>query len=154
MQILDIMAKSPARCTPDTPIPEVARLMVEYDCGAIPVVQSQDAPKPIGIVTDRDIVVRLVAEGKNPLELTAREAMSEGVVTARPDTSLEAVGDLMEDNQVRRILVVDENGALIGIVSQADIALNASPEVAAEVVKEISEDDPENPLPLGGAYSG
>lgn len=152
--VLDIMAKSPARCTPETTLPEVARLMVDYDCGAIPVVQSQDAPKPIGIVTDRDIVVRLVAEGKCPLEATARDAMSDAPVTVRPDASIEDVARLMEENQVRRILVADENGALLGIVSQADIALNASPEETAEVVREVSEEDKDERMPLGGDYSG
>jgi len=152
--VLDIMAKSPARCTPETSLPEVARLMVDYDCGAIPVVQSQDAPKPIGIVTDRDIVVRLVAENKCPLEATARDAMSEAPVSVRPDASIEDVARLMEENQLRRILVADENGALLGIVSQADVVLNSSPQQAAEVVREVSEDDKDERMPLGGDYSG
>lgn len=152
---LDIMAKSPARCTPDTNLREVARLMADYDCGAVPVVQSQDAPKPIGIVTDRDIVIRLLAEGKNPLEATAQDAMSDGVVTVRPDTSVDEVARQMEENQVRRIVVADENGALVGIVSQADVVLSATPAEAAEVIRELSEDrEGEGHMPLGGAYSG
>ncbi len=156
MTVLDVMAKSPAVCMPSTPIAEVAKMMAEHDCGAIPVVQSQDDPTPIGIITDRDIVVRLLAEGNNPLDATARDAMSEGLVTATSDLSLEAVGELMETNQVRRIPVVDENKKVIGVVSQADLALSVSPSEAGNVLQAVSEDEADNEekMPLGGAYSG
>ena len=156
--VLDIMAKSPARCTPETPLGHVAKLMADFDCGAIPVVRSEEAPQPLGIITDRDIVIRLVAENRNPLEATARDAMTEQVVTVRPDQSLQEVADAMEENQVRRIVVVDENGALVGIVSQADVALNSPREVIAEVLQEVSEDeegDRDKLMPLqNNSYAG
>jgi CBS domain-containing protein len=156
--VLDIMAKSPARCTPETPLGHVAKLMADFDCGAIPVVRSEEAPQPLGIITDRDIVIRLVAENRNPLEAPARDAMTEQVVTVRPDQSLQEVADAMEENQVRRIVVVDENGALVGIVSQADVALNAPREVIAEVLQEVSEDedgDRDKLMPLqNNSYAG
>ncbi len=148
------MAKSPAIATMETPISEIARMMAEQDCGAIPVVESKDAPKPVGIITDRDIVVRLVSEGKNPLESVARDAMTNGVATVSPGMSLEVAANVMEQNQVRRVPVVDDNGSVIGIVSQADIALNA-PDQTAELLREVSEDeDLASGEPISGSYSG
>jgi CBS domain-containing protein len=154
MTAADIMAKSPAVTTPDTPLPEIARMMVEHDCGAIPVVDSREDPRPIGIVTDRDIVVRVLAEGNCPLEAKVRDAMTEGVATIGPEMNLEQIAAVMERNQVRRVPVVDANGKVIGIVSQADVALNAPPQETAEMVREISEEeDLTEKSAMGGAYS-
>lgn len=154
MNVLDIMAKSPAVCTPDTALPEVARMMVEHDCGAIPVVESAESPRPVGVITDRDIVVRLVAEGRCPLEAAAKDAMTESVTTVSPQMSLAECAEVMERHQVRRVPVVDESGKIIGMVSQADIALNAPPQDTAEMLREISEEDAlEESKPMGGAYS-
>jgi len=154
MTVLDVMAKSPAVATMETAIGEIARMMAEQDCGAIPVVESKDAPKPIGIITDRDIVIRLVAEGKNPLDAQARDAMTNSVATVSPGMSLEVAANVMEQNQVRRVPVVDDNGNIIGIVSQADIALNA-PEQTAELLREVSEDENlASGEPMSGSYSG
>lgn len=136
MQTQEIMTTDPACCSPDTPLPEVARLMVEHDCGEIPVVDADK--KPLGVVTDRDITCRTVAEGKNPLELTARDCMSSPVVTVTPETSVDDCCKVMEENQVRRVPVVDESGACCGMVSQADVAQRGSKEETAEVVKEVS----------------
>ena len=126
MQTKEIMTTDVACCGPDTPLPEVARLMVEHDCGEIPVVDENK--KPLGVVTDRDITCRTVANGKNPLELTARDCMSDLVVTVTPETSVDDCCKVMEDNQIRRLPVVDESGACCGIVSQADVAHRASKE--------------------------
>ena len=155
MNVLDIMAKSPAVCTPDTPLSEVARMMVDHDCGAIPVVESRETPRPVGVLTDRDIVVRLVAEGQNPLDRTAGDAMSDSVASVPSDASLEECTRVMEDNQIRRVIVVGEDGTVIGMVSQADIALNAAPQTVAGVLREVSEEEELNSerAPLGGAYS-
>ena len=156
MTVLDVMAKSPAVCMPESPISEVAQMMKSHDCGAIPVVESMDNPKPVGIITDRDIVIRLLAEGKEVSSATAKDAMSEGLATASSDMSLEAVGELMERNQVRRIPVVDEDGKVIGVVSQADFVLNASDAQTAELLEAVSDDEALNAekMPMGGAYSG
>ena len=156
MTVLDVMAKSPAVCMPTSTIEEVAQMMKAHDCGAIPVVESMDSPKPVGIITDRDIVVRLIAEGKSAGEATAKDAMSEGLATASADMSLEAVGELMERNQVRRIPVVDEDGKVIGVVSQADFVLNASDSQTADLLEAVSDEESTNEekMPMGGAYSG
>jgi CBS domain-containing protein len=95
-------------------------MMVQYDCGEIPVLDVTD--RPVGVVTDRDIVCRVVAEGKNPMAYPAETCMSESVVTVRADAPIPEVVSTMEYRQVRRVPVVDENGCCIGIISQADIA--------------------------------
>ena len=138
MKVSEIMTKRPAVCEPETTLQEVARMMVQHDCGEIPVVDSQRTMRPVGVVTDRDIVVRCVAEGKNPLEGDAGDVMSSPVITVTPDMDLDEASDLMEEHQVRRIPVVDEAGAICGIVAQADIARHAHPREVAEVVREVS----------------
>jgi CBS domain-containing protein len=139
MKVNEIMTASPACCTPDTSLREVAAMFVDHDCGAIPVVDGQDTRRPIGIVTDRDIACRAIAKGLNALELTARDCMSSPSVTVPEDASLDEAIRLMEDNKVRRLPVVDERGRCIGVVAQADIALRAGKGKTAEVVREISE---------------
>jgi CBS domain-containing protein len=138
MKVSDIMTKDPACCEPETSLQEVGKLMLVNDCGEIPVVDSQRTMRPVGVVTDRDIVIRCVAEGKNPLEADAGDVMSSPVVTVTPEMDLDEVGDMMEEHQVRRIPVVDEAGAICGIVAQADIARHAHPREVAEVVREVS----------------
>jgi CBS domain-containing protein len=118
---------------------EVARMMVDYDCGAIPVVESANSMRPVGMVTDRDIVCRAVAQGHNPVGMSARDVMSSPVVSVTPDMSVEACCDVMEANMVRRVPVIDDRGMCVGIVAQADVALNASGQTTAEVVREVSQ---------------
>ncbi len=138
MNVSEIMTKDPACCTPDTSLQEVAKMMVDSDCGCIPVVDGKDSMMPVGMITDRDITCRVVAKGQNPLDLTAKDAMTTTVVSVTPDTSVEDCCNLMEESQIRRVAVVDENGACCGIVAQADVANNASEAKTAEVVQEVS----------------
>ena len=138
MEVREVMTESPTCCTPETGLQEVAQMMVDCDCGCIPVVDSKDTKMPIGMITDRDITCRVVAQGRNPLDLAAREAMTSTVVSVTPDTSLEECLDLMEESQVRRIAVVDQDGKICGIVAQADVARNADDQRTAEVVQEVS----------------
>lgn len=138
MNIGEIMTESPACCTPDTRLQEVAKMMVDNDCGCIPVVDDEASKMPVGMITDRDITCRVVANGQNPLDLTAQDAMSTTVVSVTPDTSLEDCCNLMEESQIRRVVVVDETGACCGIIAQADIANNAGDKKTAEVVQEVS----------------
>jgi len=138
MNIKEIMTESPACCTPDTSLQEVAKMMVDNDCGCIPVVDDEGSKMPIGMITDRDITCRVVANGQNPLDLTAQDAMTTTVVSVTRDTSLEDCCNLMEESQIRRVVVVDETGACCGIIAQADIANNAGDKKTAEVVQEVS----------------
>ena len=138
MNVADIMTKDPVCCTPDTGLQEVAQMMVDFDCGCIPIVDSNETKMPVGMITDRDITVRVVAKGQNPLDLTAQDAMTSTVVSVTPDTSVEDCANLMEESQIRRVAVVDENGACCGMVAQADIANNAGDRLTADVVQEVS----------------
>ena len=138
MNVSEIMTESPACCTPETGVRSVAQLMVDNDCGCIPVVESEETGKPVGVITDRDIVTRAVAEGRNPLDLTAADVMTKNVITVTPGTSIEECCNLMEQQQIRRITVVDDSGSCCGIVAQADIANHADQRKTAEVVQEVS----------------
>ena len=139
-QVRDVMSEHPACCYPHTPLRQVAEMMVVNDCGEIPV--CDEARKPIGVVTDRDIVCRLLAQGRDPFEATARDCMSRPVVTCTPDTSVDDCAQFMERHRVRRMPVVDRAGAVCGVVSQADIARKAPQPTAAQLVEQISEPSP------------
>jgi CBS domain-containing protein len=138
MLVQDIMTGSPACCTPDTRLQEVARLMVEQNCGAIPIVDNQDRRIVMGIVTDRDIVCRTLAQGKDPLLMTADDCLTNPVAVISPYADVDECCKLMEQQHVRRIPVVDDFGRCCGIVSQCDIAAKAPEHETAEVVREIS----------------
>ncbi len=139
MRVEDIMAHNPACCTPETGLQRVAQMMIEHDCGAIPVINNLDERKPLGIITDRDITCRTVAQGKNPLLLRASDCMTSHLETVTPDTRLSECCEIMERAQVRRLPVVEEDGRCCGIISQADIALHCPQKTTAEVVREVSQ---------------
>jgi CBS domain-containing protein len=139
MKVKEVMTADPACCISETGLQEVAQMMVDNDCGEIPVVESEQTKLPIGVITDRDIVCRTVARGLNPLDLTVADCLTQPCVTVTPDMSLEECSRIMEENQIRRVPVVDAGGACCGIVALADIALHAKKSVAGEVVKEVSE---------------
>ena len=132
----DVMTANPACCTPDTTLDQVAKMMVQHDCGEIPIIDRND--RPVGVVTDRDIVCRVVAGGKNPMAHTAESCMSQPVVTVSADDPVERVVSTMEKHQIRRVPVVDERGCCAGIIAQADLAwAEPLPEVG-ELVREVS----------------
>jgi CBS domain-containing protein len=137
MRVSDVMTRNVACCSPETSLTEVARLMVDHDCGEIPVVNGVGVP--IGVVTDRDITCRAVAEGKNALALTARDCMSTPCVTVTPDMTLEECCHTMQSNRIRRVPVVDAAGECCGIVAQADLARRGPRVEAAQVVKKVSQ---------------
>jgi CBS domain-containing protein len=141
MHIKDIMTPNPACCTPDSTAGEAARLMRECDCGAIPVVESRESRRPIGIVTDRDLAVRGLADGRGP-DTPVRELMTERPHAARADDDVETVRQVMMQQKVRRVPVTDAGGAVIGMVAQADLARHddaVSDRELGKVVEAISE---------------
>ncbi|MGE3467231.1 MAG: CBS domain-containing protein [Pyrinomonadaceae bacterium] len=138
MQVKDIMTTNPACCTASTKLEDAAKLMIEYDCGEIPVVDDLDACMPIGVITDRDITCRTVAQGRNPLEMTVGDCMSTPLVSVMPDNTLEECYRVIEENMIRRVPVVDAGGKCVGIVALADIARNVSKADSGEVLKEVS----------------
>jgi len=137
MEIRSVMTANPACCTQGTTLQEAAKLMLENDCGEIPVVDG--ARQPVGVITDRDIAVRGVAKGCDPASTTVGECMTSPVTTLSDDRSLADCCQLMEQNKIRRVVVVDSRGGISGIVAQADVALAARDSTTAEVVKEVSE---------------
>jgi len=136
------MTSDPVTCGPDTGIVAVAQLMAERDIGAIPVVEDDGSGRPIGVITDRDITIRIVARGENPADRRVRDAMTVDTVTVTSDSSMEDAAREMADRQVRRLIVVDEKGAIRGVVAQADLALSGSHQETGRLVKEISEPTP------------
>jgi CBS domain-containing protein len=141
MLIKEIMTADPACCTPETTARDVARLMRERDCGAIPVVDSREGRRPIGMVTDRDLAVRGLADDRGP-DTPVRDLMTERPHTARADDEIETVRQVMMQQKVRRVPVTDANGAIIGIVAQADLARHddaVSDRELGKVVEAISE---------------
>jgi CBS domain-containing protein len=130
------MTPSPKTVDPDTPVTEAARMMLADDVGSVPVVQGE---RLIGILTDRDIATRVVAEEKDPRSLGVAGVATREVVTVSPDDPLDEALRLMASHQVRRLLVVEENHRLVGILAQADVALGLDRATAGAVVEEISE---------------
>jgi len=137
MKAKDLMTPEPAVCRADTPVMDVAQLMCNTDCGVIPVVDP--AGKPIGMVTDRDITCRVVAAGADPREALARDCMTEGPITVGLDASVNDCLTLLEQHQLRRLVVVDDGGSCCGIIAQADIAREGSEDQTAELVQRVSE---------------
>lgn len=140
MKANEIMTSPPVSVTPDTPIQEAARLMKDQNVGMLPVVQAEGSKQLIGVITDRDIALRHVAEGHTSPDCPVSEAMTEHVTTANPNSDLSDVMDIMGKEQVRRIPIVDERGELVGVVAQADLVLHAKDDKKAErTIEEISQ---------------
>lgn len=141
MKVRDIMTPDPACCTPDSTAREAATLMKEHDCGSIPVVENSEGKRLVGTVTDRDLAIRGLATGKGP-DTPVRALMTEAPITSAPEDEVEIVREVMVAQKVRRVPVVDENGAVVGIVAQADIALQegaASDQEVGRIVEAISD---------------
>ena len=138
MQVKDIMSQNPACCTKGASLEDVAKLMVDFDCGVIPVVDDAQNMLLLGVITDRDIVCRTIAKGINPLNEKAGDYMSSPVVIARTGMDLRECIDNMEHYQIRRVIVVDDTDRCCGVLSQADLAKAAEEHDAAEVLKEVS----------------
>lgn len=138
MKVREIMTDNPACATTTTSLQETAKMMLDHDCGSIPIVENEDNKKVIGTITDRDITIRTVAAGKNPMQMTAGEVMTTQVVTVTADSTVEECRNKMEKNQIRRIVVVDENNSVVGMVAQADVAIHSSDEATGDVVEGIS----------------
>lgn len=137
MKVRDIMtSEGLATATLDTTLAEIAERMRDENVGAIPIVDDDD--KLCGIITDRDIVVRAIAEGEDPGECTAEEILSEQLHTIDPEAELEAVADLMARHQIRRLPVVEDE-VVIGMISLGDLAVKSEEDEAADVLEDVSE---------------
>jgi CBS domain-containing protein len=138
MKVQQIMTGNPRTVTPDSTVREAAQLMKEIDAGVVPVVESGSNSRLVGVVTDRDIALRVVAEGKDA-SCKVRDVMSaDRLATCSPTDDVDRVMETMSREQVRRIPIVDERGSLVGIVAQADIVRKADNRKAEKTVEKIS----------------
>jgi CBS domain-containing protein len=139
IKVNELMTINPSCCTPDATAQQVAQMMEENDCGLIPVVQDEETRFLVGVITDRDLALRGFARGRAP-ETPIAELMTTDVSAGHPEDDLETIERLMADLQVRRVPIVDENGCCVGIVAQADVALEEDADDAISlVVERISE---------------
>jgi predicted transcriptional regulator len=135
MKVHEMMHKGIESVAPETPVVTLAKMMMQHDIGAIPVGENDQL---IGMVTDRDIIVRAVANGKDISKLTARDVMTKGMIYCQDS---EEVGDavrIMESKKVRRLPVLNENKRMVGMLSLGDVSHAASHEIAAVVMKAVS----------------
>jgi CBS domain-containing protein len=143
MKAREIMTPDPAQVTPGDTLQRVSQLMAEHDCGCIPVVTAADQRSVVGVVTDRDIALRGVAEGR-PHTAPVGDIMTTNPETVSPDDDLSSVEKLMSDRQIRRVVVVDGSGECVGIIAQADLARAAkrssdpTPKEMVDVLEKIS----------------
>lgn len=136
MKVRDIMTKNPETVTPGTTVADVARLMRDLDVGIVPVTDDNELK---GVITDRDITIRVTAAGLSPFEVTVQDFISPNPVSVSPDDNADKARELMSDNQIRRLLVTD-GGKLVGIISLGDLATRDTKDTATgEALEEISE---------------
>jgi CBS domain-containing protein len=133
--IRDVMTSNPCTIDADKDIAYAAKMLKDEDVGIAPVVEGDQL---IGVLTDRDIAIKVVAEGKDPNSTTVREIASTNVVTVDPQQDLDEALRLMAQHQIRRLPVVEEDGKIVGILAQADVALSGDDAKTGEVVEQIS----------------
>jgi CBS domain-containing protein len=133
--IRDVMTSDPCTIDADKSVAYAAKMMREEDVGLAPIVEGD---KLVGMLTDRDITIRVVAEGRNPDQVKVSEVASKQVVTIDPQQDLDEALRIMAKHQVRRLPVVEEDGKLVGVVAQADIAREGDDKETGELVEEIS----------------
>ena len=133
--IREVMTKKPCSIDADKPVSYAAKMMRDEDVGIAPIVERE---RLVGVLTDRDIAIRVVAEGRDPQQVRVHEVASSDVVTVDPQQDLDEALRLMARHQVRRLPVVEEDGRLVGVVAQADVARDADDKRTGEVVEKIS----------------
>ena len=140
MKIKLVMTKDPTCCVPSDTAQRAASLMRDEQAGVIPVIENEQSQKIVGVVTDRDLCMNVVAEGRDPGSTRVEECMTPTVVTCSAQDSVEKATELMRANQIRRIPVVDEQRRLVGIVSMADIVGRANVKTTEthETLKSVS----------------
>ena len=139
-QCSEVMTKNPVCCLPDDTVSTVAKLMKSEDIGPVPIIENEQTRKLVGIVTDRDLALKVVANGRDPKSTKAEEVMTREVVTCRAEDDLQNALDAMSGHKLRRIPVIDNNNRIVGIIAQADVATRVDqPEKTAAMVKEISQ---------------
>jgi CBS domain-containing protein len=136
----EVMTKNPVCCLPNDMVAKVAQLMKSKDIGPVPIIENEQTKKLVGIVTDRDLALKIVAEGRDAKSTKAEEVMTRKVVTCSGEDDVQKALDAMSEHQLRRIPVVGNDNRIVGIIAQADVATRVDqPAKTAEVVKDISQ---------------
>ena len=136
----EVMTKQISCCVSGDTAARVAQAMKSEDIGSVPIVDSQESKKLIGVVTDRDLAIHIIAEGRDPNTTRVEQIMTRKLVTCGPDDDVQQALDAMARHQIRRIPVVDSAGRVVGIIAQADVATRVQqPEKTARVVERISQ---------------
>jgi len=136
----EVMTKNPVCCVPSDNVAKVAEMMKRENIGPIPVIENEQTRKLVGIVTDRDLAMKIVAEGRDARSTKVEAVMTHKVVTCRAEDDLQKALEAMSEHQLRRIPIVDNDNKILGIIAQADVATRVDqPEKTAEMVKEISQ---------------
>jgi CBS domain-containing protein len=144
MQAQEIMSADPRCCTPNDTLEDAAKTMADRDCGCIPIVETSDQRRVVGVLTDRDIALRAVARGRDP-RTRIGDVMTTSTICCPADADIVEIEQTMADKQIRRVIIVDDDQCCIGIVSQADVARAAkrhsgvSDQDVGRVVESISE---------------
>ena len=140
MRIRHVMTKDPSCCVPSDSAVRAAKIMRDERAGIVPIIENEQSQRIIGVVTDRDLCMNVVAEGRDPATVTVQECMTTKVVTCSPDDSIEKVTELMRENQIRRVPVVNDRGELQGIVALADVVErgNVKTTQTHETLKQVS----------------
>ena len=140
MTCAEVMTPSPTCCQPSHTVVDAAAVMRRADVGLVPIVSEDSSARLIGVLTDRDLALKVVGEGRDPRSTAVSEVMTADPIACQAEATVETVMDLMASHQVRRVPIVDADGAIIGIVAQADIATRlSSPLDTGQVVQAISE---------------
>lgn len=135
----EVMTKNPVCCLPNDMVAKVAKSMKRKNVGSIPVIENEKTRKLVGIVTDRDLALKIVAKELDPKSTKVEAVMTRKVVTCSPEDDLQKALDAMSEHQLRRIPIVDTDNKILGIIAQADVATRVDkPKKTAEMVKEIS----------------
>ena len=148
MIVRDVMTRDPVCCLTTDSAQKVAGILHKQNVGSIPVVRDEASRKLIGIITDRDLCCAVVAKGLDPKSTPIEKFVSRNPATSRESAELDQCERIMQERQVRRIPIVDDDGRVIGIVSQADLALKDKPERVAKMVAEISKPQSSAPVSL------
>jgi CBS domain-containing protein len=134
-KVKDIMTKNPEFVKPETNVKQAAEKMASLDVGFLPV---GDQSNPVGVITDRDIVLRCVAEGKNPEDVLIKDIMTKDIKHLSEDSSIEEAGRIMSQNKIRRTLVVDKNNRTVGVISLGDLSVDGNMDEGGKTLREVS----------------
>ena len=135
-----VMTKNPICCQPSDSVVKGAQWMKRENIGSIPVIENDQTRKLVGIVTDRDLALKIVGQGSDPKSVQVESVMTYKLVTCRPEDDIQRALDMMSEHQLRRIPIVNDENKILGIIAQADVATRVNrPEKTAEIVKDISQ---------------